>query len=168
MKLNLKFFKRHKTVDEYKEVIEDLQYDEFSTKDKFSSFEQVANNSLLENNLSKKNPLFIELFQKIEDGIDDKHDFVLRDFVVTWIQNKRFSKSLLVPAVASKENPNIEAVNLSSSTDKDIALFLNTFNIIAKKLIEQEEKVEILPNIIVYKSRETNVLKIAFSPQIIK
>ncbi|SRX64358.1 MSC_0623 family F1-like ATPase-associated protein [Mycoplasma mycoides] len=68
----------------------------------------------------------------------------------------------LVPMLSETESSNTEAINLKTSNDEQYQKFLTTYNNYFISLIKQGFCVEIFPNVILFKSKNTDHLKIVF------
>lgn len=140
-------------------------YYEILEKDNFVTFEEILCSSFLENNISLSSVEKTIFQQKIANAYQEKLDMVFQDFIITWNKNLRFSSTKNIPTLVQKESHNVESINFFEDESNSIFnKILKTYNNLLKKLIFDEQRyVEVTEGIVVYISRETTQLKLAFS-----
>ncbi|ADE19471.1 DUF2714 domain-containing protein [Mycoplasma crocodyli] len=160
-------FKKNKQTNE--EIFNDQQYNQYSNDKQFISFEQLTNNALLINNISRSSNAYQELLEKFNLVISKKLEVVYKSFTISWLTNKRFTKVNLIPVLLEHETQHVDNINLSNTQDPELGKYFEDLNLLIEKLLFVDyKKVEVFPKIIVYASQETNTLKIAFDESVAK
>lgn len=159
--------KNNSEVKDYKEKSYKDYYEILRNPD-FVSYNEIFNLTLLETNTMYSEE-FIKLVEsKNNQALENHLEMVYKFFVVSWNKNLRFSMTKLVPNIKSSEASTVDSVNFFQ-TEPKTELFFKTFNsIIEEFVLENNRPVEFFPGIILYLSKETQKLKIAFNDQVIK
>ncbi|UVD81658.1 DUF2714 domain-containing protein [Mycoplasma iguanae] len=142
------------------------EYYDLIQKENFISFSQLRGTLALQTNTSYKGNEFRQLSRKIKKAYEKQLDLVFRSFVISWNKNLRFSRDKIIPIISEAETTNVESVNFRKLEDQED--YLETYNdIIEHYLLQEKRYIEVTNGIIIYTSRETNTLKIAFSPEVV-
>lgn len=117
---------------------------------------------LLECNLGFNSKEYVKFSEMFNEALDKKYDIVLANFVISFNVNHKFSADALVPVLKTNEDSNTEAFNFVSSKETKFNILLGLYNKYVYELITSGNYVELFPNIIVFKSKNTNSHKILF------
>ncbi|AJK51401.1 DUF2714 domain-containing protein [Mycoplasma capricolum subsp. capripneumoniae] len=142
-----------KVFDLYKEIINSNSY---------IDYQKLLASVLLECKLGFNSKEYLEFVKMYQEGFEKKFDLVLADFVITFNVNLKYSNDILVPMLADRESSNTQAINLKTNTNEKLDHFLKVFNKYVKELLKEQNYVEIFPKIILFVSKNTNLLKVIF------
>ncbi|ABC01736.1 DUF2714 domain-containing protein [Mycoplasma capricolum] len=142
-------------------IVFDL-YEQIVNANNYIDYQKLLATVLLENQIGFDSKIYKEFENSYLLGLKNHYDLVLRDFVITFNVNLKISSDLLVPMISASESSNTDAINLKQSKNEQYNKFLNTFNDCLISLIKQDLCVEIFPKIIIFKSKNTDKLKIIF------
>ncbi|WP_412031486.1 DUF2714 domain-containing protein [Metamycoplasma buccale] len=138
-------------------------YKETITKENYVKFEKLMASVLLKNNLGFTSPLYVEFFEAMQLALEKKYDIVYKEFVITFNINPKFGLDMLVPMLDDKESSNNEAINFKFSKKPEMNKFLDDMNKEIGALLLANNYIEIIPNVVLYVSENTNQLKLLFS-----
>lgn len=142
-------------------------YYEIIKKDNFISIQALIATTLLDCNLDFNHEVKKNFLNKIEESYKNKLEMVYEDFVISWNKNLRFSATKNIPVIRKEESSNIESKNFKNDEDPIFNQFLIRLNnLIVLYLNEEKRYVEVANGIIVFLSRETENLKIAFNEEV--
>ncbi|AZZ65402.1 DUF2714 domain-containing protein [Metamycoplasma phocicerebrale] len=118
------------------------------TKGNFINFDKLLSTVLLTNSLTKDNKDFVSFLNKINNALKnfEKIDFI--NFAIDFQNDKKFSISKKVPVI------NFNLKNVLSTTG-----FENFYNLEIDNLLENYY-VEFLPNIVLYKTKDSSNFRI--------
>ncbi|WFQ91702.1 hypothetical protein MFERI14815_00306 [Mycoplasma feriruminatoris] len=142
-------------------IVFDL-YNQIVNANNYIDYQKLLATVLLENQIGFDSKTYLQFLDSYLLAFKNHYDIVLNDFVITFNVNLKISSDLLVPMLSETESSNSEAINLKTSSDQEYQKFLTTFNNYFISLINQGFCVEIFPNIIIFKSKNTDKLKIVF------
>ncbi|MBZ4195668.1 DUF2714 domain-containing protein [Mycoplasma tauri] len=137
-------------------------YKEAINSDIFVSYEKVVASSLLESSLGFKSPEYLEFDRMYNEGISKKFDLIFDFFIVHFDVDLKINMQALVPTIKFEESSNVDGINFKSNQPGKLGDFLTKINSRIETLLEKGMYVEIFPNIVVFKSKNTNSLKIVF------
>ncbi|MDC4163180.1 DUF2714 domain-containing protein [Mycoplasma sp. T363T] len=161
---------KNKKTDQIQEDLVQTNYPSLVQHKDFVEFSQLFNTSLLQTNTSENSVQAKTFIEKIKDAITNRWEIVFDDLIISWTRNARFSWSKLVPIVTTAESSQSDAVNLRSTleNDEELRILVERFNLLLNNQLFDENKiVEVVDGIIIYRSPETNQLKVVFSQGII-
>ncbi|WP_369086030.1 MSC_0623 family F1-like ATPase-associated protein [Metamycoplasma spumans] len=141
--------------DEYKQLSEDKNT---------ISFEKLITTVLFKIKSGFESSQYSYLIENINLAKQKKYDFVFSDFVISFGIESKYGNESLVPIIKKAETNHAKSVDFSNSNNhEDISIFLRTLNDLINELFKQGKNVEIMPELIMYISNETNVYKLYFS-----
>ncbi|AAP57001.2 DUF2714 domain-containing protein [Mycoplasmoides gallisepticum] len=158
---------KNNTVQE--EIIE-TSYPSLVQHEDFVEFSQLFNTALLQTNTDESSPQAKLFIEKLKQAVANHLQIVFDSFIISWTKNIRFSFTKLIPAVTTVESSQTDGVNLRSdlTENKHLKLLAERFNLLMNhQLFDEHKIVEVVDGIIVYRSKETNQLKVVFSKEII-
>ncbi|UOE63687.1 DUF2714 domain-containing protein [Mycoplasmopsis bovis] len=139
------------------------QFEEAKMSADFVDYNKLMAQVLLDCNLGFNSHEYVKFSSNFDEALSKKFDIVLEKFVITFNVNHKFSLEALVPMLKSSEDSNTEAVNFASSQEPKFNNLLKLYNKLINDLVIANNKyVELFPNIIVFRSKNTNSLKILF------
>ncbi|WHO13629.1 DUF2714 domain-containing protein [Mycoplasmopsis bovis] len=139
------------------------QFEEAKMSADFVDYNKLMAQVLLDCNLGFNSHEYVKFSSNFDEALSKKFDIVLEKFVITFNVNHKFSIDALVPMLKSSEDSNTEAVNFASSQEPKFNNLLKLYNKLINDLVIANNKyVELFPNIIVFRSKNTNSLKILF------
>ncbi|TKA59395.1 hypothetical protein MBOVa_2780 [Mycoplasmopsis bovis 8790] len=138
------------------------QFEEAKMSADFVDYNKLMAQVLLDCNLGFNSQEYVKFNSNFDEALSKKFDIVLEKFVITFNVNPKFSLDALVPMLKSSEDSNTEAVNFASSQEPKFSNLLKLYNKLINDLIISNKYVELFPNIIVFRSKSTNSLKILF------
>ncbi|MBT1317413.1 DUF2714 domain-containing protein [Mycoplasma bovis] len=139
------------------------QFEEAKMSADFVDYNKLMAQVLLDCNLGFNSHEYVKFSSNFDEALSRKFDIVLEKFVITFNVNHKFSLDALVPMLKSSEDSNTEAVNFASSQEPKFNNLLKLYNKLINDLVIANNKyVELFPNIIVFRSKNTNLLKILF------
>lgn len=139
------------------------QFEEAKMSADFVDYNKLMAQVLLDCNLGFNSHEYVKFSSNFDEALSKKFDIVLEKFVITFNVNHKFSLDALVPMLKSSEDSNTEAVNFASSQEPKFNNLLKLYNkLINDLVIANNNYVELFPNIIVFRSKNTNSLKILF------
>ncbi|WP_427902586.1 DUF2714 domain-containing protein [Mycoplasmopsis bovis] len=139
------------------------QFEEAKMSADFVDYNKLMAQVLLDCNLGFNSHEYVKFSSNFDEALSKKFDIVLEKFVITFNVNHKFSLDALVPMLKSSEDSNTEAVNFASSQEPKFNNLLKLYNKLINDLVIANNKyVELFPNIIVFRSKNTNSLKILF------
>lgn len=139
------------------------QFEEAKMSADFVDYNKLMAQVLLDCNLGFNSHEYVKFNLNFDEALSKKFDIVLEKFVITFNVNHKFSIDALVPMLKSSEDSNTEAVNFASSQEPKFNNLLKLYNKLINDLVIANNKyVELFPNIIVFRSKNTNSLKILF------
>ncbi|WP_412031331.1 MSC_0623 family F1-like ATPase-associated protein [Metamycoplasma buccale] len=144
-------------------------YDNLVKKENFIAYDKVLASILLKNNSSFDSDLYKEFYNAVTHSIKNKLPIIFNKFSINFDMNLKFSTITRVPKLILSDDVNVvaseseEGANLKSSTDVMYNKFLATLNDEIITLIAKNYIVEILPNIIMFMSENTESLKLFFA-----
>ncbi|MDP4040426.1 DUF2714 domain-containing protein [Mycoplasma mycoides] len=137
-------------------------YEKIVNANNYIDYQKLLATVLLENQIGFDSKVYKEFENSYLLAFKNHFDIVLNDFVITFNVNLKISSDLLVPMLSEIESSNTEAINLKTSNNEQYQKFLTTYNNYFISLIKQGFCVEIFPNVILFKSKNTDHLKIVF------
>ncbi|MBN4089647.1 DUF2714 domain-containing protein [Mycoplasma enhydrae] len=144
------------------------EYKEAKTKENLTTYNQLVTSALFKNNLGFQSELYLRFLDLLNEAMNKKYDIVFEKFVVTFNLNLKFSQTVMVPMISNVESSNTEAVNFKDSTKSDTYnQFLLDLNEEIAKALNAGHYVEIIPEILIYISPNTNEIKLLFSENIV-
>lgn len=157
--------KQNKNVIENVELVDLFEeYKKLSEDSKTISFEKIVATVLFKIKSGFDSPQYKYLIDNINLAKQKKYDIIFRDFVISFGIQSKYGNESLVPIIKLEESNHAEAIDLSNSNDsEEISLFLNTLNDLIGDLLKQSKNIEIMPELMMYISNETNVYKLYFS-----
>lgn len=157
--------KRRRKIDiENQQLFLDQQFQDYATEAEFISFEKLINIALVRSSLSLSSGVYTSLENRIKMATAKKQEFIFSNFVISWSLNDRYSKTKLVPTIIKNESTSNEGVMLKGGKNEAEISLLKYYNDqLEFWIFNSKLKVEIIPNMIVYLSNNTNKLKIAFN-----
>lgn len=139
------------------------EFEEAKMSADFVDYNKLMAQVLLDCNLGFNSHEYVKFSSNFDEALSKKFDIVLEKFVITFNVNHKFSLDALVPMLKSSEDSNTEAVNFASSQEPKFNNLLKLYNKLINDLVIANNKyVELFPNIIVFRSKNTNSLKILF------
>ncbi|EOA07082.1 Hypothetical protein MYEA_5430 [Mycoplasma yeatsii 13926] len=129
----------------------------------YISYKKLIASVLLGSNLGFNSDQYLEFEEMTNKALENKFDLLLKDFVISFNVDHKYGLNILVPILTDKESTNNEAISFIKSSDEKLNNFLNVFNLYISKLINDDKCIEIFPEIIVYRSKNTTSLKILFN-----
>ncbi|WP_432790457.1 DUF2714 domain-containing protein [Mycoplasmopsis bovis] len=139
------------------------QFEEAKMSADFVDYNKLMAQVLLDCNLGFNSHEYVKFNSNFDEALSKKFDIVLEKFVITFNVNHKFSIDALIPMLKSSEDSNTEAVNFASSQEPKFNNLLKLYNKLINDLVIANNKyVELFPNIIVFRSKNTNSLKILF------
>lgn len=139
------------------------QFEEAKMSADFVDYNKLMAQVLLDCNLGFNSHEYVKFSSNFDEALSKKFDIVLEKIVITFNVNHKFSLDALVPMLKSSEDSNTEAVNFASSQEPKFNNLLKLYNKLINDLVIANNKyVELFPNIIVFRSKNTNSLKILF------
>ncbi|QQH34662.1 DUF2714 domain-containing protein [Mycoplasmopsis bovis] len=139
------------------------QFEEAKMSADFVDYNKLMAQVLLDCNLGFNSHEYVKFSSNFDEALSKKFDIVLEKFVITFNVNHKFSLDALVPMLKSSEDSNTEAVNFASDQEPKFNNLLKLYNKLINDLVIANNKyVELFPNIIVFRSKNTNSLKILF------
>ncbi len=138
------------------------QFEEAKMSADFVDYNKLMAQVLLDCNLGFNSHEYVKFSSNFDEALSKKFDMVLEKFIITFNVNHKFSLDALVPMLKSSEDSNTEAVNFASSQEPKFNNLLKLYNKLINDLIFANKYVELFPNIIVFRSKNTNSLKILF------
>ncbi|CBH40541.1 DUF2714 domain-containing protein [Mycoplasmopsis agalactiae] len=138
------------------------QYEEAKASSAFVDYNKLMAQVLLECNLGFSSDEYVKFGKMFDEAFAKKYDIVLEKFVISFNVNLKFSADALVPVLKANEDSNTEAFNFKSANDEKFNKLLNFYNKLVNDLILADKYVELFPNIIVFRSKNTKSLKVLF------
>ncbi|QMT98486.1 DUF2714 domain-containing protein [Mycoplasma tullyi] len=136
----------------------------------FVEFSQLFNTALLQTNTDENSHQAKMFIEKLKHAVANHLQIIYDNFIISWTKNIRFSFTKLIPAVTTVESSQSDGVNLKSdlTENEELKILAERFNLLMNhQLFDENKIVEVVDGIIVYRSKETNQLKVVFSNEII-
>ncbi|AGJ90820.1 DUF2714 domain-containing protein [Mycoplasma putrefaciens] len=137
-------------------------FNQLTNSQDYISYKKLIASVLLKANLGFSSEQYHQFEKMTEQALKNKYDLLLNDFVISFNVDLKYGFNILVPVLISQESTNNEAISFVSHTDLKLNNFLKIFNLFITKLVDQNKIVEIFPSILIYRSKNTQSLKIAF------
>ncbi|QJR44182.1 DUF2714 domain-containing protein [Mycoplasma miroungirhinis] len=147
------------TFDLYKDYTNIIESDNFIT------FEQLSATILLKMGLGFNSPIYVEFVEKFKKALTNKWDLLFKNFVITFNINLKFSNDVLIPMITTTEQSSNTTLNFYQDKNEEFNKFLILFNNELTNLLDKNFSVEIFYELAIFKSKETNNLKLLFSKE---
>ncbi|BAP39717.1 MSC_0623 family F1-like ATPase-associated protein [Metamycoplasma canadense] len=127
---------------------------ELIKQNKLIEFNKLVSTVLFKNNFKKDDVIFKEFLNEIRISLSENKTIIFKNFVLDYEFNYKFSLDKKIPYI------------LENKQDFKVDnFFKHAFNEEILRLIEAECYIEIIPNVILYFSQNSQTLKIYIKPE---
>ncbi|MCS4536540.1 DUF2714 domain-containing protein [Mycoplasma sp. CSL7475-4] len=142
-------------------------YEQKRQSKNFISFQQLHASILLSIGEGFESKVFKTIEERVQLALSKKYDIIFNKFIISFGRIIKFSQHILLPILTKEESSSNDVVVLSHDPELSVSRYLVKLNQEIDKLIDKGGFVEVIPNTILYRSKQSNNLKLSFSKEML-